>query len=73
MPEHIDDLLTRPLTLLTDGQMMAVGRETVIRLADHNRRHDYAFHRDGEPCLVAITSRNCPQNHRYGRTFEESH
>lgn len=58
---------------LTFAQLDQAARETAIRLADHNRRHNYAFHRDGEPCLVAITSRNCPENHRYGRTFEESH
>ena len=52
---------------------VAVARETTIRIADHNRRHDYAFHSDGEPCMVAMTSRNCPLSHRYGRTFEESH
>jgi hypothetical protein len=73
VPEHIDDLIKRPITLLTDGQMLAVGKETTIRIADHMNRHDYAFHSDGEPCMKAMTSRNCGWSHRYGRTFEESH
>jgi hypothetical protein len=32
----------------------------------------HAFHRDGEPCERAVTIHNCPENHRYGRTFEEA-
>lgn len=73
MTEHIDTLLRLPDDGLTDGQRLAVGRETTIRIADHARRHDYAFHSDGEPCMKAMTSRNCGFSHRYGRTFEESH
>jgi len=30
---------------------------------------DYAWHPDGEPCLRATSSGDCPVNHRYGRTF----
>jgi hypothetical protein len=29
----------------------AAARETVVRIADHQRRADYAFHSDGEPCM----------------------
>jgi hypothetical protein len=31
------------------------------------------FHADGELCIVAIVTANCPQNHLYGRTFEGAH
>lgn len=50
-----------------------VARETTLRISEHSRTQRYAFHSDGEPCMRAMTSRNCPLSHRYGRTFEESH
>lgn len=34
---------------------------------------NHAFHRDGQPCVRATALRDCPENHRYGRTFEEAH
>jgi len=56
-----------------DQKQAITARETTIRIADHATRHDYAFHSDGEPCMKAMTSRNCGYSHRYGRTFESSH
>lgn len=39
---------------------------------DHIDLHNYAWHRDGEPCLVAMTTRDCPENHQNGRTWEDA-
>jgi hypothetical protein len=42
-------------------------------VAERARIRDYAWHRDGEPCLRAMTTCDCVENHRYGRTFESAH
>jgi hypothetical protein len=41
-------------------------------IARKEENPDHAFHRDGEPCERAVITRNCPENHKYGRTFEEA-
>lgn len=46
-------------------------QEYVAAMEAHPEAH--AFHRDGAPCVRATTLHDCPENHRYGRTFEEAH
>ncbi|KJL45564.1 hypothetical protein [Microbacterium trichothecenolyticum] len=42
-------------------------------IAQRAEIRDYAWHRDGEPCIQAMSSGGCGHNHRYGRTFADAH
>lgn len=53
------------------GQAVDPISQYVATMEAHPETH--AFHRDGAPCVRATTLHDCPENHRYGRTFEEAH
>jgi hypothetical protein len=51
----------------------ALRDEPYAGIAERVAIRDYAWHRDGEPCMRAMSTHDCSENHRYGRTFEGSH